>query len=59
MTDNRLLTPEGYDRDTRHFSFDTKNKNMSYSVGDCLGIFPYNDQEEVLEFLDKMKWKND
>ena len=47
MVTNRLLTPDDYDRDIRHYEFDLKDSGMSYSVGDCLGIYPHNDKQEV------------
>lgn len=43
MTTNRLLSPEGYDRDVRHYELDTTNKGLFYGSGDCLSIFPKND----------------
>lgn len=40
----------------RHYEFDLKGKGVSYSVGDCLGVFPTNNPEEVNQWLDRMKW---
>ena len=47
MTMNRVLTPPDYDRDIRHYEFDLSQSGMSYSVGDCLGVYPHNEREEV------------
>ena len=52
---NKLLTKPGYDRDVRHYVFDINNKNIKYDVGDCLAIYPENDEKEVVEFLEKIK----
>jgi len=59
LIENKLLTPEGYDRDVRHYVFDLKDKNIKYNVGDCLGIFPYNDSNEVDHLLDRIKLKGE
>lgn len=33
------MSPEGYDRDVRHYEFETANKGLFYGSGDCLSIF--------------------
>eukprot|EP00484_Ammonia_sp_Unknown_P000272 CAMPEP_0197022220 /NCGR_PEP_ID=MMETSP1384-20130603/3125_1 /TAXON_ID=29189 /ORGANISM="Ammonia sp." /LENGTH=1795 /DNA_ID=CAMNT_0042450221 /DNA_START=521 /DNA_END=5908 /DNA_ORIENTATION=- len=48
VVENRLLTPVEYDRDTRHYVFDTTG--MPYEVGDSLGIYAHNDSAKVSEF---------
>ena len=54
MTKNVLLTPPDYDRDIRHYEFNLKGSGMSnYGVGDCLGIYPHNNPEEVNQFLEE------
>jgi len=50
LTENTLLTPEGYDRDIRHYVFEIKGTPVRYNVGDCLAIFPRNSRESVDEF---------
>jgi len=50
VVENRLLTPTDYDRDTRHYAFDTNG--MDYEVGDSLGIYPHNDAAKVSEFCE-------
>lgn len=35
------MSPEGYERDVRHYEFDTQGlKNFSYDAGDCLAVYP-------------------
>ncbi|XP_013418498.1 uncharacterized protein LOC106179427 isoform X2 [Lingula anatina] len=51
LTKNVLLTPPDYDRDIRHYEFDLKGSGMTYSIGECLGIYPHNNPEEVNQFL--------
>ncbi len=46
---NFVLTPPDYDRDIRHYEFDATAVGYQYSVGDCLGIYPHNDRQEVNE----------
>lgn len=53
MTMNKVLTPPDYDRDIRHYEFDLTDAGMPYSVGDCLGIYPHNDKQQVNKFLDE------
>lgn len=50
VVENRLLTPLDYDRDTRHYAFDTAG--MDYEVGDSLGIYPHNDGGKVSAFCE-------
>eukprot|EP00485_Elphidium_margaritaceum_P008311 CAMPEP_0202688700 /NCGR_PEP_ID=MMETSP1385-20130828/4170_1 /ASSEMBLY_ACC=CAM_ASM_000861 /TAXON_ID=933848 /ORGANISM="Elphidium margaritaceum" /LENGTH=1808 /DNA_ID=CAMNT_0049343729 /DNA_START=509 /DNA_END=5935 /DNA_ORIENTATION=- len=50
MTQNRLLTPSDYDRDTRHYEFETGDANMHYEVGDSLGVYAHNESGRVSEF---------
>jgi len=50
IIENRLLTPVEYDRDTRHYEFDTTG--MSYEVGDSLGIYAHNEPEKVSAFCE-------
>ena len=45
-----VLTPPDYDRDIRHYEFDLKGSGMTYSAGDCLGVYPHNHRELVGEF---------
>ena len=52
LTKNIVLTPPDYDRDIRHYEFDLKGSGMSYSPGDCLGIYAHNHQDLVNEFCE-------
>ena len=47
---NFVMTPPDYDRDIRHYEFDLAGSGMGYNVGDCLGVYPQNDKQEVLQF---------
>ncbi|MFY8215869.1 MAG: sulfite reductase subunit alpha [Chthoniobacterales bacterium] len=40
---NRKLTGERSEKDTRHFEVSLKGSDLSYEVGDSLGVFPEND----------------
>jgi len=53
MTKNVVLTPTDYDRDIRHYEFDLRGTGISYSQGDCLGIYPHNNRDEVLQWCDE------
>lgn len=44
------LTPLG--RDVRHFSWDISETNITYEVGDALGIWSTNQTDRVSDFLD-------
>mmetsp|Transcript_14287 Transcript_14287/g.48858 ORF Transcript_14287/g.48858 Transcript_14287/m.48858 type:complete len:1961 (-) Transcript_14287:1606-7488(-) len=50
LMENTLLTPEGYDRDIRHYVFKIKDTNVEYKVGDVLAIYPRNHVDQVEEF---------
>jgi len=40
---NRKLTGERSEKDTRHFEISLSGSDLSYEVGDSLGVFPEND----------------
>jgi sulfite reductase (NADPH) flavoprotein alpha-component len=50
MTSNTLLSPQGYDRDIRHYEFNLAGQ-VSYNLGDSLGIYPWNKKTDVQAFL--------
>ena len=50
VTDIKLLSEEGHNRDFFSFSVDIGNK-LSYELGDALEIFPSNDHIRVVDFL--------
>jgi len=52
LTENFLMTPADYDRNTRHYVVDIKDKGVSYEVGDSLGIYASNTPEQLREVLD-------
>lgn len=45
------ISEEGHNRDFITFTFQTGSKNLSYSLGDSLEIFPKNDEAVVGSFL--------
>ena len=47
LMENTLLTPEGYDRDIRHYVFKIKDTSVTYRVGDVLAIWPRNHTDQV------------
>eukprot|EP00741_Cyanophora_paradoxa_P007268 tig00001095_g7031.t1 len=55
LDSNVRITPEGYDRDIRHLTFEVRDvpEQLKYTVGDALAIFPRNDPGETAAFL---KW---
>ncbi|KAJ9119365.1 hypothetical protein QFC24_005836 [Naganishia onofrii] len=52
VSENRRLTPETYDRNVFHIGFDTAGTGLTYEVGEALGIHGWNDEAEVLEFME-------
>ncbi|MED1472775.1 protein CysJ [Bacillus salipaludis] len=53
---NINLNGPGSNKETRHIELSLKGSGLSYVPGDCLGIFPKNDQELVEAILAEMKW---
>lgn len=51
VQENRRLTPDDYDRNVFHISFDTNGTDLKYEIGDALGIYGHNDENEVRDFL--------
>lgn len=53
---NKLISPKTHNRDVRHYEFDIKGqKPMMYASGDCMAIYPHNNEEQVIKFLDSIK----
>jgi sulfite reductase alpha subunit-like flavoprotein len=49
---NELMSAPDYDRDVRHYEFDTTGMSgMGYGTGDCLGVWAHNNEDEVATFL--------
>jgi sulfite reductase alpha subunit-like flavoprotein len=43
---NKLISPKTHNRDVRHYEFDIKGqKPMMYASGDCMAIYPHNNEE--------------
>eukprot|EP00494_Astrolonche_serrata_P030728 UN30996 len=51
MSKNMLLSPEGYERDIRHYEFEIKGTGVNYEVGDSLGVYANNPPELTQDFL--------
>ncbi|KAJ1962017.1 sulfite reductase [NADPH] flavoprotein component [Dipsacomyces acuminosporus] len=46
------MTPESYDRNIIHIEFDTRGTDLTYEIGDALGVFGYNDAAQVRRFCE-------
>ena len=51
---NQPLTPDGYDRDIRHYEFKIAGTSMSYKTGDSLAVWPRNPVDKVEAFIKEM-----
>ncbi|EWC60076.1 Assimilatory nitrate reductase large subunit [Actinokineospora spheciospongiae] len=51
LTGNRLLSLPGAQKEVRQFTFDLTGTDLTYDVGDALGIWPDNDPLLVQEWL--------
>ena len=52
ITENRVLNQPGSAKETRHFVVDISGSDLSYTVGDSLGVFPTNRPVEVAQILE-------
>eukprot|EP00493_Phyllostaurus_siculus_P025548 UN25892 len=59
MKTNKLLSPDGYERDIRHYEFNIKDSGVGYEVGDSLGVYAHNMPENVSELLNFMGLHHD
>ncbi|KAF2259502.1 hypothetical protein CC78DRAFT_537039 [Lojkania enalia] len=53
VKEHRRLTPLTYDRNIFHIEFDLGDSELTYAIGEALGIHAENDKAEVEEFI---KW---
>ncbi|KAG0657549.1 hypothetical protein C6P45_002419 [Maudiozyma exigua] len=51
VKENRRLTPVDYDRNIFHIEFDISGTDLTYDIGEALGIHARNNEQQVLEFL--------
>eukprot|EP01059_Diplonema_ambulator_P020307 TRINITY_DN3404_c0_g1_i1.p1 TRINITY_DN3404_c0_g1~~TRINITY_DN3404_c0_g1_i1.p1 ORF type:complete len:1855 (+),score=788.42 TRINITY_DN3404_c0_g1_i1:131-5695(+) len=51
LTVNKVVNPPGHDRDIRHFEIDLSGTGVSYNCGDSMGVYPWNAESRVQEFL--------
>jgi NADPH-dependent sulfite reductase flavoprotein alpha-component len=52
LVGNRLLSLHGAQKEVRQFTFDLSGTDLSYDVGDALGVWPENDPDLVREWLE-------
>jgi sulfite reductase (NADPH) flavoprotein alpha-component len=51
VRENRRLTPTSYDRNIFHIDFDLTDTDLTYDIGEALGVHAQNDTEDVREFI--------
>lgn len=51
LTENRLLTRDGSDKETRHLVVDLEGSGLRYNCGDSLGIFCTHRDQDVEDLL--------
>ena len=51
VKENRRLTPADYDRNIFHIEFDISGTDLTYDIGEALGIHARNNENQVLDFL--------
>src|SRR3990167_8298556 len=56
MTDRYLLTKNGSSKTTYHIELDIASSDISFCVGDSVGIYPQNDPEMVDSILNILKY---
>lgn len=59
VTENRLLTGSGSEKETRHIEIDLADSGIRYLPGDSAGILPTNRAEEVTEVLRRLDFSGD
>eukprot|EP00339_Tiarina_fusa_P000750 CAMPEP_0117081284 /NCGR_PEP_ID=MMETSP0472-20121206/57301_1 /TAXON_ID=693140 ORGANISM="Tiarina fusus, Strain LIS" /NCGR_SAMPLE_ID=MMETSP0472 /ASSEMBLY_ACC=CAM_ASM_000603 /LENGTH=938 /DNA_ID=CAMNT_0004809173 /DNA_START=153 /DNA_END=2969 /DNA_ORIENTATION=+ len=47
------LTPESYDRNVFHMEMDISNTDLSYDIGDALGVYGKNNEHDVNQFISR------
>jgi sulfite reductase (NADPH) flavoprotein alpha-component len=59
VTENRLLTGSGSEKETRHIELDMGNSGIQYLPGDSAGIQPVNTCEAVDEVISRLQFRGD
>ena len=59
LVTNRRLNAAGSEKDVRHFELSLAGSNLSYEVGDALGVVPRNDPHLVEEILRALRATGD
>lgn len=52
LSHNEILSAPGSDKEVRRIEFDLTGHDVAYSVGDALGIYPTNREEDVQRWLE-------
>eukprot|EP00510_Aplanochytrium_minuta_P002348 CAMPEP_0184016900 /NCGR_PEP_ID=MMETSP0954-20121128/7198_1 /TAXON_ID=627963 /ORGANISM="Aplanochytrium sp, Strain PBS07" /LENGTH=1212 /DNA_ID=CAMNT_0026297997 /DNA_START=91 /DNA_END=3729 /DNA_ORIENTATION=- len=53
ITKNERLTPGDYSRNIFHMEFDISDTPIKYQIGDALGVFGHNDEDQVEKFIEE------
>ena len=59
VTENRLLTGPGSEKETRHIEIDLNDSDIRYLPGDSAGILPANPPEAVTDVLRRLEMSGD
>jgi len=59
VLENKSLTPEGYERDIRHFSLKTEGVDFPFDLGDAVALYYENLPEDVNKALEWFDLKGD
>jgi NADPH-dependent sulfite reductase flavoprotein alpha-component len=51
---NQRLNATESEREIRQFTFDLRGSGLRYQAGDALGVWPLNDPERVVEFIETL-----
>lgn len=51
VQENKRLTPLNYDRNIFHIEFDLSGTDLTYNIGEALGVHGHNDEEQAEAFL--------
>eukprot|EP01134_Creolimax_fragrantissima_P004553 CFRG4553T1 len=52
VSENRRLTPDDYERNVFHMEMDITGTGLKYQIGDALGVFGHNGDEELEDFIE-------
>ncbi|MAA77827.1 MAG: hypothetical protein CL916_01095 [Deltaproteobacteria bacterium] len=55
MLVKKILSKPGSNKETMHYEIDLSNTEISYVSGDCIGVYPQNNIEEVQAILNQIQ----